>query len=285
MAVLPRHGQGGDFIMKNREELEQIAKKMRLNIVKMTYSSGIKGAHLGGSMSIVEILAVLYGNVMKYDVVNYDADERDRLIISKAHGAIALYAALYEAGFLSAEDIDCAMHGESQFFEHPKMSLKHGIEFSGGSLGQGLSLGMGMALGLAKKNNIHSKVYVILGDGECDEGQVWEAASAIIHYKLKNLTVIIDANGLQYDGKNASIMNLGNLESRWSSLGYQVEVINGHDVDEVQNALFQESDIPKAIIAKTVKGKGVKFAENVVSWHTGRLTDELYQEAIRDIND
>ena len=271
--------------MKNREELELIAKRMRLNILKMTYRSGMKGAHLGGSMSVVEILSVLYGNVMNYDVVNYNADERDRLIISKAHAAVALYAALYEVGFLSAEDIDCAMHGVSRFFEHPKMSLRYGIEFSGGSLGQGLSLGMGTALGLIKKNNLRSKIFVILGDGECDEGQVWEAASAIIHYKLKNLTVIIDANGLQYDGENDSVMNLGNLELRWSSLGYHVEVIDGHNVGEIQDALFREVDIPKVVIAKTIKGKGVKFAENVVSWHTGRLTDELYQEAIRDIND
>lgn len=271
--------------MKSREELELMAKKIRLNILKMTYGSGIKGAHLGGSMSIVEILSVLYGNVMKYDVVNYSTEERDRLIISKAHAAVALYAVLYEVGFLSAEDIDGAMHGESQFFEHPKMSLKHGIEFSGGSLGQGLSLGMGTALGLIKKNNFCSKVFVILGDGECDEGQIWEAASAIIHYKLRNLTVIIDDNRLQYDGKCDSVMNIGNLEMRWSSLGYRVEVVNGHDVGEIQNAFFRESNMPKVIIAKTVKGKGVGFAENVVNWHTGRLTDELYQEAIRNIND
>ncbi len=271
--------------MKERNELEAMAKRIRLNIAKMTYQSGVKGAHLGGSMSIAEILSVLYGNVMNYDIKNYAADERDRLIISKAHAAVALYAALNEVGFISDEDIAGAMHGDSPFFEHPKKSLENGIEFSGGSLGQGLSLGMGTALGLVKKGNSSSHVFVILGDGECDEGQVWEAASAVIQYNLNNLTVIIDANGLQYDGENNKIMNLGNLEDRWKSLGYSVYNVDGHDVEKIQEAFLAESIKPKAIIAKTVKGRGVKFAENVVGWHTGRLTDDLYKEAVRNIND
>lgn len=271
--------------MKTIEELEQMSRRMRLNIVKMTYGSGVKGAHLGGSMSIVEILAVLYGSVMKYDIANYENNDRDRLILSKAHAALALYAVLNEAGFLTDEDIREAMHGKSHFFEHPKKSLKHGIEFSGGSLGQGLSLGMGTALGLKKKGNEKSRVFVILGDGECDEGQIWEAASAVIHYRLNNLTVIIDANGLQYDGNNKEIMNLGDLEKRWSSMGYKVITVDGHSIEELENAFQYKSDIPMAVIAKTIKGKGVGFAENVVSWHTGRLTEELYQEAEKQIND
>lgn len=270
--------------MKNREELELIAKKIRINIAKMTYQSGVKGAHLGGSMSIADILAVLYGSVMKYDAENYQNAERDRLIISKAHSAVALYAALNYAGFLSNEDIEGAMHGESSFYEHPKMSLKHGIEFSGGSLGQGLSLAMGTALALKKKGNESSHIYVILGDGECDEGQVWEAALAIPNFELSNVTVIIDANGLQYDGWNTDIMNPGDIKLRWTSLGYETFEIDGHDVEEIQRALLKKSNKPKVIIARTIKGKGISFAENETCWHTGRLTNELYQQALKELN-
>ena len=270
--------------MKSREELEAMARRIRLSIAQMTYQSGLKGAHLGGSMSIAEILAVLYGNIMKYDPENPEMPERDRLIISKAHAAVALYAALHEAGFLTDADISHAMQGDSPFFEHPKMSPKHGIEFSGGSLGQGLSLGMGTALGL-KMKGLASRVFVILGDGECDEGQVWEAANAVTHFGLKNLTVIVDRNGLQFDGRKEEILNPGDFRARWESLGYSVCTVDGHSVEELQEALLRPSDRPKAVIARTVKGKGVHFAENEVTWHTGRLTDELYQEAIRDVND
>ena len=270
--------------MKSREELEAMARRIRLNIAGMTYRSGLKGAHLGGSMSVADILAVLYGNIMRYDPARPDDPERDRLILSKAHAAVALYAALLEAGFLTEEDINGALQGDSPFFEHPKMCPEKGIEFSGGSLGQGLSLGMGTALGL-KKKGVSARIYVILGDGECDEGQVWEAAAAVAHFGLSNVTVIIDNNGLQFDGRKEDILKPGNVAMRWESLGYSVFMADGHDVESLQEALLAESGRPKVIIAKTVKGKGVHFAENDVTWHTGRLTDELYQEAIRDIND
>lgn len=271
--------------MKSRAKLEAMARRIRLNIAKMTWQSGIKGAHLGGSMSVTDILAVLYGEILHYDVKNPLAPERDRLILSKAHAAVALYAALFEAGFLTQEEIDGAMQGDSFFFEHPKKSPEHGIEFSGGSLGQGLSLGMGTALGLKKKGNTESKVYVILGDGECDEGQVWEAAAAVTHFGLDSVTVIIDDNGLQFDGRKEDILKPGDIAARWASLGYDVQTVNGHDVEELREAFLRQADKPKVIIAKTVKGKGVSFAENDVTWHTGRLTDELYQEAIRELND
>ena len=270
--------------MKNREELEALARRIRLDVAKMTHQSGLKVAHLGGSMSVADILAVLYGNILKYDPANPDDPERDRLIISKAHAAVALYAALHQAGFLSDEEIGHALQGNSPFFEHPKKSPEHGIEFSGGSLGQGLSLGMGTALGL-KKKGVSARVFVILGDGECDEGQVWEAAAAVTHFGLDNVTVIVDDNGLQFDGRKEDILKPGDPAARWASLGYDVRTVDGHNVEELQEALLAESDKPKVIIAKTVKGKGVHFAENDVTWHTGRLTDELYQEAIRDIND
>ena len=270
--------------MKSREELEALAKRIRLGIVQMTYQSGLKGAHLGGSMSVADILAVLYGEVLHYDAQHPLAPDRDRVILSKAHAAVALYAALHEAGFLTKDEIDHAMQGDSPFFEHPRMDPAHGIEFSGGSLGQGLSLGMGTALGL-KKKGISAKVYVILGDGECDEGQVWEAAAAVAHFGLTNVTVIVDDNGLQFDGRKEEILKAGDPTARWASLGYDVTVTDGHDTEALRNALLAESEKPRVILAKTVKGKGVRFAENEVTWHTGRLTDDLYHEAIREIND
>ena len=271
--------------MKSRAELESMARRIRLGIAQMTHQSGLKGAHLGGSMSVADILAVLYGDVLHYDLQNPLMPERDRVILSKAHAAVALYAALHEAGFLTDEEISHAMQGDSPFFEHPRMDPAHGIEFSGGSLGQGLSLGMGTALGL-KKKGIAARVYVILGDGECDEGQVWEAAAAVPHFGLTNLTVIVDDNGLQFDGRKEDILKSGDAAGRWKSLGFDVVTVDGHDVEALRNALRREvPDRPKVVIAKTVKGKGVHFAENDVTWHTGRLTDELYQEAIRDIND
>ncbi len=271
--------------MKSRAELEAAARRIRLDIVRMTYQSGLKGAHLGGSMSVADILAVLYGEVLHFDAENPLSPERDRLILSKAHAAVALYAALHEAGFLSQDDIDHAMQGDSPFFEHPKMDPAHGIEFSGGSLGQGLSLGMGTALGMKKKGNTDAKVYVILGDGECDEGQIWEAAQAVAHFNLTNVTVIVDDNGLQFDGRKEDILTAGNPEAKWESLGYDICTIDGHDVEAIRTALLRESNKPRVILAKTIKGKGVHFAENAVTWHTGRLTNELYQEAIRDLND
>ncbi len=271
--------------MRSREELESMARRIRLGIAQMTHQSGLKGAHVGGSMSVADILAVLYGDTMHYDAKNPLAPDRDRLILSKAHAAVALYAALHEAGFLTDEDIDHAMQGDSPFFEHPRKDPEHGIEFSGGSLGQGLSLGMGTALGL-KKKGVPAKVYVILGDGECDEGQVWEAAAAVPHFGLTNLTVIVDDNGLQFDGRKEEILKAPDPAGRWASLGYEVDTVDGHDVEALRGALRQEAaGKPRVIIAKTVKGKGVRFAENEVTWHTGRLTDELYEEAIRNIND
>lgn len=270
--------------MNNYKNIETVAKDIRKNIVKMTYNSGVKGAHLGGSMSIADILAVLYTNILRYDVNRYAWEERDRLILSKAHAGIALYSALYYVGFLSRDDIDNAMHGNSSLYEHPQMSLKHGIEFSGGSLGQGLSLGVGTALALKKKKNYKSHVWVILGDGECNEGQVWEAASSAANFNLDNLTIIIDANGLQYDGTNENVLNTGNLKERWESFGFDVYEINGHDVKCIEESLTKDSDKTKVVIARTIKGKGVSFAENEVSWHTGRLTDELYTLAIEELN-
>ena len=177
-----------------------------------------------------------------------------------------------------------SMRGDSKFFEHPKKMPQHGIESTGGSLGMGLSFGMGMGLGLKKKNNNDSRVFVILGDGECDEGSVWEAASGIVHYGLNNVIPIIDKNGLQFDGTNDEIMNLGSMPDRWRSIGFEVVEIDGHDIDVLKKELSMERTKPTAIYCNTIKGKGVSFTENVVEWHTGRLTDEMYEQAMKELS-
>ena len=276
-------GRNEGLKMKTRSELEQIAKDMRKDVLRMALHAGTKGAHIGGSMSSMEILAVLYGAIMKYDAKNPEDEKRDRFIMSKAHSAIGLYAALRYANYLSEEDIAGAMKGTSFLYKHPKMDIAHGLEFSGGSLGQGLSLGVGSALAIKRKGNNTSNIYVLLGDGECDEGSVWEAAATVIHYNLKNLTTIIDMNGLQNDGRTSEVLNIGNMVERWKSMGFDVLEVNGHDVMELQEAFLAKTEHPKAIVCHTIKGRGIRFAEDKVDWHIGYVTQELYDEAMEEL--
>lgn len=275
-------GQIGEK-MKTREELEKIAIQMRRDVFKMALHSGPKGAHIGGGMSSIEILTALYADVMKYDIENPESDRRDRFIMSKAHSAIALYAALKYAGFLTEEDIQGALQGDSWLYKHPRFDVKHGFEFSGGSLGQGLGLGVGSALALRLRGNVNSKVYVLLGDGECDEGSVWEAAASIMQYKLSNIITIVDRNKLQNDGTTDQVLTLGNLTGRFEAMGFDVIDINGHDVIAVRDALQKDTINPKVIIADTIKGKGVSFAENNVDWHISYFTQEMYDEAMEEL--
>ena len=269
--------------MKSREELELIAKKMRKCVFLMALHSGPKGAHIGGSMSSIEILTALYADVMNYDISNPFWDDRDRFIMSKAHSAIGLYAALRYAGFLSQEQIEQALQGEAYLYKHPRMDIEHGFEFSGGSLGMGLGQGVGTALALRLRKNVTAKVYVLLGDGECDEGSVWEAASSIVQYNLRNVVTIIDKNQLQNDGTTDQIMSLGNLKNRFESMGFYVIDVDGHDVVSVRDALKLETEKPKVVIANTIKGKGVSFAENNVDWHISYFTKEMYDQAMEEL--
>ena len=269
--------------MKTREELEKIAYEMRKDILQMGLQSGVKGAHLGGGMSIVELLAVLYADVMQYRVEEPDWDGRDRFILSKAHSAIGLYAALHFAGFLTDEEIAGAFVPGSVLYKHPRLDLARGIEFSGGSLGQGLSLAVGSALALRLRRN-PARIYVVAGDGECDEGSLWEAAASIFHFDLRQVVLVIDRNGLQNDGTTEDVMRLGDLGERFRSMGFAVSDVNGHDVVALRKVLTEDADRPRVIISHTVKGKGVPFAENQVAWHIGYLTKELYQEAMESLS-
>lgn len=267
----------------NIDFLKNVVKQMKKDVFLMAYNSGTKGAHIGGTMSIMEILATLYGVIMNYDVSNPCDDNRDRLILSKAHCAIGLYSALKFAGFLTENDISSAMQGDSPYFKHPKMNIEKGIEFSSGSLGQGISLSVGSAIALRLKG-VEPNFYVILGDGELDEGSVWEGLNSIIQYKLNNITVIIDKNNIQNDGFTYDIMNKGNLNKRLDAIGFDVIEVDGHDIEQLLSAFNTKTDNAKVIIANTIKGNSISFSHNKVDWHINYVNEELYKIAIEEID-
>jgi transketolase len=259
---------------------ETAAKKMRIDSLKMALASGNVGAHLGGGLSMIEIMAVLYFGILHIDKNNPNWEERDRFILSKGHGVLALYASLYQTGFITGDDLLSFKSNETTLYGHPSLNLEKGIEFSSGSLGQGLSLGVGSCLALKRKKNEESRVFVLLGDGECDEGSVWEAAAAASHYRLSNLVVIVDKNKLQYDGPTVEVLSMENLTQKWCSFGWEAIEIDGHNISELFLALSTKSDKPLAVIANTVKGKGVSFMENNALWHHSRLTQSQFDEAM-----
>lgn len=267
----------------NKKEQMRLCKKaaedMRKDIIEMTYSAGGSGAHAGGALSMVEILSVLYLAVMKYDSNNPMWTERDRLILSKGHGCMALYAALKQIGILT--DLSSFKKNETRLYAHPSLNMEIGVECSSGSLGMGLSFGVGQALALKKKNN-PAHVYVILGDGECDEGSVWESAMSASHFNLDNLTAVIDNNHLQYDGETDEIMSLGSLEEKWRAFGWDVYKVDGHSVEELFEVLRTKNRGPKAVIADTIKGKGVSFMENNPIWHNASLSAQNYEKAMKE---
>lgn len=260
---------------------KELANKIRVDCINATYAVGNTGAHIGGTLSLCEIMAVLYGGVMRYNVNDTHWAGRDRLILSKGHGVLAQYAALKEIGVISEEDFSAFKKNETKLYAHPSRNLNIGIEFSSGSLGQGVSLGVGLALALHKKSST-SKVFVIVGDGECDEGSVWEAAMSASHFKLSNFTLIIDRNVLQYDGDTEQVMSLGDLSDKFRSFGLETFDIDGHNVPALIDAFDVVCDKPKAVIANTVKGKGVSFMEGNSLWHNNKLTEEQYKLALKE---
>lgn len=257
--------------------------EMRVDILKMALAARSHGAHLGGSLSLIEIMAALYGGVMSFDAGRVDDENRDRLILSKGHGVMAQYVAYKQMGLLSEEELLTYKANDSVTSAHPSMNDRLGIEFSSGSLGQGLSLGVGVALALRRKNNDTSRVFVVLGDGECDEGSIWEAASSAAHYKLNNLIVIVDKNGLQYDGLTDNILSMENLGEKWRAFGWQTVEVDGHNVTSIASALQTKSQLPLAVIAHTVKGKGISFMENAAQWHNGVVTQKIFEQAVQEL--
>lgn len=270
---------------RTKEQLEKDAYEIRSLALELAYHSGDKASHFGAGMSIVDILAVLYnGGFMKYDVSNPRWKERDRFILSKGHGVIGYYAALMYAGFISVEDIDKFETDNSFLLGHPVKNLDYGIEFTTGSLGMGLSIGIGVAIA-AKKRNLSYKTYVLVGDGECDEGSVWEAIAFAAHRKLDNLCLIIDRNGLQLGGNTEDIMQHGDLAKKLKDFGWNTKEVDGHSVQEIADALssMSEETKPLAIVANTIKGKGFSMAENNNAWHHAIMTAKQYEDAKQEL--
>ena len=276
--------------MINTSEKEQIKKienfalAVRKNILEMAVSSGADSAHFGGALSIVEIVSTLFAYQMKIDKKNPNWEDRDRFILSKGHACLAYYAALCEVGYISKQELKTFEKDDTNLLGHPVINRNLGIDFSNGSLGMGLSLGIGVAISSKKKNKKFS-VYVIVGDGECNEGSIWEAAMAAPNFKLDNLYVIIDKNNFQQTGSNKEIMNVGNLKDKWSSFGWETTELNGHSIQELYSYFKESKKIikPKAIVANTVKGKGFSFSENNNDWHHSVLTKNFYEKALKEL--
>lgn len=247
-------------------KLRSIAKEIRSDIFKMAHYAG--GAHLGASFSVVEVLVALYfGGVLKYNSDKPDLDNRDRFILSKGHASAAVYAVLSKAGYFSKSVLYSYCQNESILGGHPNMLDIPGIEASTGALGHGLNYSVGLALG-SKLNNLDNRIYVIIGDGECQEGSIWEAALFASAQQLNNLTVVLDHNKLQAMDRIDSILPLGSLKNKWASFGWDVAEIDGHNFDEILVELKNtKANVPRLIIANTIKGKGVSFMEDVPIWH------------------
>lgn len=264
-------------------EIQEMTKRMRLKALKMAYNAGKKGAHIGPAFSCMELMAVLYGNVMNLDSANPQDQTRDRFISSKAHSVLAQYTALNETGFISDEELQTFQEDNTLFGGHPIMDIQHGMEYTGGSLGMALSVGVGMALD-AKMKGRKNKIYILLGDGELDEGSNWEAIMSAAHFNLNNLVIIVDKNGLQYDGPTKEVMNIDNLYRKFDAFNCETKVVDGHDIASLLSVFedFTEHK-PGVIIAETVKGKGVSFMENVREWHHASLSQKQYEQAVEEV--
>ena len=264
-------------------ELSRIANNLRISIIEEVYNA--KCGHPGGSLSIADIITYLYFEEMNIDPKNPKNPDRDRFVLSKGHTAPALYAALAERGFFPKEDLKTLRKTASYLQGHPDMKGVPGVDMSTGSLGQGISTACGMALS-GKLNGKNYRVYTILGDGESQEGQVWEAAMFAAHYKLDNLVAILDLNGLQIDGSITEVMNPTPHDEKFRAFNWNVITIDAHNFDEIEAALNNAKETkgrPTVIIAKSVKGKGVSYMENACEWHGQAPKEDLYKVAIEDL--
>ena len=266
------------------KELERISNKVRKSIVEQVYSA--KSGHPGGSLSCADILTVLYFNQMNIDEKNPLSPLRDRFVLSKGHCSPALYAVLAERGYFDKSKLKEFRNIDGNLQGHPDMNKVPGVDMTTGSLGQGLSAANGMAL-TSKINHDGFRVYCLLGDGEIEEGQIWEALMSSYKYKLDNLCVIVDNNNLQIDGNIQEVKGLDNIEGKFKSFGFKTIVIDGNNIEQIIDALETAKltkDIPTAIIAKTIKGKGISFMENQASWHGKAPNEEEYNKAIEELN-
>ena len=267
-----------------QQQLQIFACNVRMGILAATH--GAKAGHPGGSLSAAELFTYLYCKEMNIDPANPKWDDRDRFVLSKGHTAPGLYAALAHRGFFPVEDLPTLRHIGSYLQGHPNMNTVPGVDMSTGSLGQGISCAVGMALGL-KHQGKNARVYTLLGDGEIQEGQVWEACMSAAHYQLDNLVVIVDNNGLQIDGDIAKVMSPYPIADKLEAFGFHVEAIDGHDFQQIE-AAFQAARAtkgkPTAIVMKTVKGKDVSFMENNAGWHGKAPNDAEFAQGMEELN-
>lgn len=260
---------------------EKKAKELRQEILKMLFAC--QSGHPGGSLSCVEMLMALYYEVMNIDPKNPKKADRDRFVLSKGHACPTLYAILADLGYFPKEDLAGLRQIDSHLQGHPDCNKTPGVDMNTGSLGQGISLAMGLALA-AKHAKADYKVYTVIGDGECQEGLVWEAAMAAAHYKLDNFVVMLDYNKLQIDGCNNQVMGLGNIVDKFKAFGFECFEVDGHDIDAIVEAVKAPvSDKPKFICCNTVKGKGVSFMENQVGWHGRPMKEEEFKAAMKEL--
>lgn len=266
-----------------KQELEQKARKVREDIIEEVYSA--KSGHPGGSLSIADILTVLYFREMNIQPENPDWEERDRFVLSKGHCSPALYSCLANRGFFPVEDLKGFRNINSYLQGHPDKNKVPGVDMTTGSLGQGLSAANGMAIA-GKVDKKDYRVYCVLGDGEIEEGQIWEAAMAASQYQLDNLCVIVDNNNLQIDGTIEEVMSSYPIDEKFRSFGFQVINIDGHDIEEIIKAFEVAKNVkgkPTCIIAKTTKGKGITFMENQAGWHGKAPNEEQYNQAMAEM--
>ncbi|NLT94016.1 MAG: transketolase [Clostridia bacterium] len=271
------------MVALNLDKLEEICKDMRADILRMTHAAG--SGHPGGSLSAVELMAVLYFKVLNHRPQEPNWPERDRFILSKGHACPVLYTAMARSGYFPVEELLTLRKLGSRLQGHPNMKVLPGLETSSGSLGQGLSISNGLALA-AKIDKLNYRVYCLMGDGELQEGQVWEAAMTAAHYKLDNVCAIVDYNNLQIDGKVEDVKGIAPLKDKWQAFNWHVIEINGHDLAEIEKAFAEAKEVqgkPSVILARTIKGKGVSFMEDVAGWHGKAPNQEELEKALEEI--
>ena len=262
-------------------ELQKVANEVRKDIVTALHAA--KAGHPGGSLSAADLFTYLYFEEMNIDPKDPKKADRDRFVLSKGHTAPGLYSVLAERGYFPKEDLAHLRQIDSHLQGHPDCNKTPGVDMNTGSLGQGISLATGLALA-AKHAKADYKVYAVVGDGECQEGIVWEAAMAAAHYKLDNLCVLLDYNGLQIDGTNDQVMGLGNIVEKFKAFGFECFEVDGHNIEEIDKAIEAPvSGKPKFICCHTIKGKGVSFMENQVGWHGRPLKPEEFETAMKEL--
>ncbi len=263
----------------NIQQLEKQCKEMKLKALEMSVKAGSFGAHIGGGFSAMELFVALYAVAHIND--SFD-DNRDRIILSKGHGVLAHYTALWQHGYITEEELSTFDQDGTQLHGHENRNLEKGIEFSGGSLGLGLSYATGVALA-CKQKGLNNRIFIVVGDGECDEGIVWESLMSIANFNLNNITLIVDKNCYQLDGPTNEIMNQLSIEKKLEAFGFDVTSVDGHNLNQLINAFEQRSDSPIAVVANTIKANGISFLMNNKLSHQIALTSKKYAQAVEDI--